>query len=109
MTEKTKTTTKKAAKPKVEPVVEETPVESTFDLEAGSPFDAFLDHQKKALNEAGRALESLIPVEFREHGRQAFKEVVEGYRELFNTALDEVVENIERVKIKKEDEKETTK
>jgi len=90
-----------ATKKKEAPVVEEvTPVVDPADVlaEVDTPFDNFLDHQKKALNEAGRALESLIPVEFREHGRSAFKEVVEGYRTLFNSALDEIVDNLEKAK-----------
>lgn len=62
------------------------------------PFEAFVEHQRKAFVEAGRAIENLIPVASRKHGRSAFKEFVEGYRTLFNTALDEVVEAIEKVK-----------
>lgn len=94
-----------ATKKKEAPVVEDvTPMVDPVDVPADidTPFDNFLDHQKKALNEAGRALESLIPVEFREHGRSAFKEVVEGYRSLFNSALDEIVDNLEKAKFNAE-------
>lgn len=64
-----------------------------------TPFDEFLDHQRKAATEVGMALESLIPEGFREHGEAAVKEAVEGYRRLFNTIIDEVVSSIEKVKL----------
>lgn len=64
-----------------------------------TPFDEFIDHQRKAATEVGRALESLIPEGFREHGEAAVKEAVEGYRRLFNTVIDEVVNSIEKVKL----------
>jgi hypothetical protein len=85
-------TTRTPKKVKVEvtpPVVEES---------AENPFEAFIEHQRKAFVEAGRAIENLIPVASRKHGRSAFKEFIDGYRSLFNTALDEVVDAIEKVK-----------
>lgn len=62
-------------------------------------FDEFIDHQRKAVTEAGKALESLIPEGFREHGEAAVKEAIEGYRRLFNSVIDQVVNTIEKVKV----------
>lgn len=66
-------------------------------------FDEFVDHQKKAITEATKAVESLIPEGFKKHGEKALKEMVEGYRALFNSAIDEIVAAIERVKIEEKD------
>lgn len=71
-----------------------------------TPFDEFIDHQRKAAMEAGKALESLIPEGFRDHGEIAVKEAVEGYRRLFNSVIDQVVSAIEKVKL--EEAAETT-
>ncbi len=62
-------------------------------------FEAFVEHQRKAISEAFKALESLLPVAVKEHGEAALKEMVEGYRTLFNTAIDEIVDTIEKVKV----------
>jgi hypothetical protein len=64
-----------------------------------TPFSQFVEHQKKAINEAGKALTSLLPEGVREHGETALKEMVDGYRALFNSTLDEVVKTIENVKL----------
>lgn len=65
-----------------------------------SAFDTFLEHQRKALTEAGRALQGLIPAEFTKHSRNALTEVVDSYRKLFNTALDKVVNTVEKARLK---------
>lgn len=75
--------------PAVVPVVEE------------KLFDAFIDHQKKAIEEAGKALSALLPEDFKEHGQSAFKEVIEGYRKLFNAAIDEMIATMENAKLHK--------
>jgi cytochrome c556 len=76
-------------KPEVVPVTDE------------KPFDAFIEHQKKAIEEAGKALVALLPEDFKEHGQSAFKEVVEGYRRLFNAAIDELIDTMEKAKLQK--------
>ena len=73
--------------------------EDVQDRWENTPFDEFIDHQRKAATEAGRALESLIPEGFRDHGEAAVKEAVEGYRRLFNSVIDQVVSTIEKVKL----------
>lgn len=54
------------------------------------PFEAFLFHQRRALEETGKALEALLPEGFREHGMQATKEFTKGMRVLMEAAVDEV-------------------
>lgn len=64
-----------------------------------TPFDAFMEHQRVALRETSNALRALLPKEVQEHTRTAYKEAVEGYRGLFNSVIDEIVENIEKIKL----------
>jgi hypothetical protein len=59
-----------------------------------NPFDKFAEHQRKAAEEAGKALESLLPPEFKEHGRIAVEEFMEGFRVLFNAAVDEIKKEV---------------
>jgi succinyl-CoA synthetase alpha subunit len=59
-------------------------------------FEDFIEHQKKAVQEAGKALESLVPQASREHGEAAIKEMIEGYRGLFNDVMDQIRGRIER-------------
>lgn len=57
--------------------------------EKNKPLDEFLEHQKRAIDEAGKALEALVPPEFREHGKAAVNESIEGFRVLLNSMLDD--------------------
>ena len=57
--------------------------------QSGKPLGDFMKHQKRALDEAGKALEALLPPEFREHGKAAVNESVEGFRVLLNSLLDD--------------------
>ncbi len=63
-------------------------------------FENFVDHQKKAFEEAGKALEALIPPEFMTHTKAAFKESVEGFRVLVNATLDAISTEIDKAKEK---------
>lgn len=74
------------------PVEESVPVEET-------PFDSFIEHQRKAITEAGKALAALLPEEFKDHGQAAFNEVIEGYRRLFNATIDEIIAAMEKAKL----------
>jgi hypothetical protein len=69
-------------------------------LEEQTSLDVFMQHQKKAATSARKALISLIPKGVKEHGQNAVEEMLEGYRQLFNDVVDDV---LERVKITKED------
>ncbi len=64
-----------------------------------TPFDTFVDHERKAITEAFKAVELLLPDAAKEHGEAALKEMTEGYRTLFNATLDEIIEAIETVKV----------
>jgi hypothetical protein len=64
-----------------------------------TPFDDFVDHEKKAMQEFGKAFAALLPEGLREHGDTAVKEMVEGYRRLFNATLDDLVKLIEKAKL----------
>jgi hypothetical protein len=69
-------------------------------LEEQSSLDVFVEHQKKAADSARKAFLSLIPKGVKEHGKHAVQEMLEGYRELFNDVIDDV---LDRVKTTKED------
>lgn len=74
-----------------EPVLEE---------EQPTSLDLFVEHQKNALTSARKALFSLIPKGVKEHGRNPVEEMLEGYRQLFNDVVDDV---LDRVKTTQED------
>ena len=84
------------------PVVE--PEEVKEELEKVSEkvenaFNMFVEHQRNAFNEVSRAFAGLLPEQTREHGEKAVREVIEGYRTLFNNALDELVKALEKARI----------
>jgi hypothetical protein len=82
--------------PKETPVVEtpekEIPAEPTA-------FDDFVEHEKKAVQEFGKAFAALLPEGVREHGQTGVQEMVEGYRRLFNATLDDIIGRIEKTKL----------
>ncbi|MBE2271360.1 MAG: hypothetical protein IAE80_24210 [Anaerolinea sp.] len=96
-------TTKTPVRQKKETVVKtvEKAAEQIVPVEAANAFDAFIDHQKKAIVEAGKALATLVPEDFKEHGQTAFQEVIEGYRKLFNATIDEIIDAMEKAKLRK--------
>lgn len=68
-----------------------------------STLNSFMEHQKQALAESRKALESLVPDAVRQHGSNAIREMLEGYRQLVNAALDEVQKTVEKVRPEKKD------
>ncbi len=93
-------TTKAPVRPKVKSEVARVPSAEESNVEERmNAFEAFLEHQRKAISEAAQALVSLLPVAFKEHGEAAVREVVEGYRTLVNSAIDEIVEAIEKARV----------
>jgi hypothetical protein len=94
----TKTPTRTHAPSVKTPVVPEEVVKKV-EAAVETPFDAFMEHQRVALRETSNALRALLPKEVQEHTRTAYKEAVEGYRGLFNSVIDEIVENIEKIKL----------
>jgi hypothetical protein len=93
-------------------MVKETPLAETPEKEIPAeptPFDDFVEHEKKALQEFGKAFAALLPEGLREHGDTAVREMVEGYRRLFNATLDDLVKLVERAKLEeKQPQKKTT-
>ena len=55
-----------------------------------NPFEEFVFHQRKALEETGKALEALIPDGVREHGSEAGREFVKGFKALVDAAITEI-------------------
>jgi len=54
------------------------------------PLRAFIDHQRKALEETGKALDALVPDGFKEHSAEARREFVKGMKVLVDAALVEL-------------------
>lgn len=55
-----------------------------------TPLESFFDHQKRALEETGKAIESLLPPEFVSHAKEAQKEFVSGFKVLADSMIDEL-------------------
>lgn len=73
-------------------------------IEKSTRFKEFMDHQRSAVTEARKALEGLMPEASREHGKSAYQEFVEGYRNLFNSTIDDLLDTIERAKLGNKDD-----
>ena len=53
-----------------------------------SPMGEFLRHQQRAFEETGKAVDSLFPPGFKEHGEQAGREFVSGIKVLADAVID---------------------
>jgi hypothetical protein len=78
---------------------------------AKSPFQRFLEHQSNAAQETGKALNALIPPEFKEHSKKAqeeflrsFKVLIDGAQESINTELEKAKAAREKAKAQPKDE-----
>ncbi|HLA42684.1 MAG TPA: hypothetical protein VJZ27_04575 [Aggregatilineales bacterium] len=60
------------------------------------PFGEFVEHQKRAFEEASKAVDALIPPDFKEHSKKAVSESLEGFRVLMNAVLDEVKSELDK-------------
>lgn len=58
--------------------------------EPKTSFEKFIFHQRRALEETGKALEALLPQGFREHTSEAGKEFAKGFKVLIDAAIDEL-------------------
>jgi len=65
------------------------PEESAGD-EGGTPLEQFIFHQRRGLEEFGKAMESLLPPRFKEHTHAAGNEFAAGFRVLIDAAIDEI-------------------
>lgn len=64
--------------------------DTTPEQDPRTPFEEFLYHQRRALEETGKALEALLPEGFRTHSSEATKEFTKGFRVLVDAAMDEI-------------------
>ncbi|MBZ0279750.1 MAG: hypothetical protein K8L97_03350 [Anaerolineae bacterium] len=62
-----------------------------------SPLETFIYHQRKALEEAGKALDALLPDGFKSHGSEAGKEFVKSFKVLVDAAITEIEKATTRV------------
>jgi hypothetical protein len=86
--------------------VESVVTKETVDVvKTPTALDTFVEHQRKALDEATKAIKALIPNGVQTHSEAAVREVIEGYRQLFNTTLDELTEFIKKAKIEEKSAK----
>lgn len=67
--------------------IPEDPVEGE---DAKTPLEQFIFHQRRGLEEFGKAMESLLPPGFREHTQAAGNEFANGFRVLIDAAIDEI-------------------
>ena len=61
-----------------------------------NPMERFFYHQRRALEETGKALEALLPPDFRNHAGEASKEFAKGFGILVDVAIDELKKVSER-------------
>jgi hypothetical protein len=60
------------------------------------PLKAFVHHQRIAFEEFGKAIEALLPPDFREHTRNASKSFTEAFKALFDAAKADIEQMIQR-------------
>ncbi|MBE0690149.1 MAG: hypothetical protein IH587_08530 [Anaerolineae bacterium] len=53
-------------------------------------FTRFTEHQRNAIDEAGKAIDALFPPGFKEHGNEARREFVKGFKVLVDSAISEL-------------------
>ncbi len=58
--------------------------------EVKKPFDQFVEHQRKAIDEGAKAIEALLPEGFVKHGKEAQREFVAGFKILVDAAIGEM-------------------
>ena len=66
------------------------PPEEQAGPDSETPLEQFIYHQRRGLEEFGKAMESLLPPGFREHTQKAGNEFATGFRVLIDAAIDEI-------------------
>jgi hypothetical protein len=64
--------------------------EANEDGDGESAFKSFVHHQRRAMEELGRAIEALFPDDFKEHTKNAGKSFVDSFRSLVDAAKDDM-------------------
>lgn len=59
-------------------------------VEPANPIDAFIWHQRRAAEEAMKAVDAMIPPGVREHGREAGRHFARGFKVLVDAAITEL-------------------
>ena len=95
--------------PAAENAVPETPATPEADAaDPKSPLEAFIYHQRRALEETSKALDALIPPDVREHSSEAGRQFVKGFKVLVDAAISEIEKAANKVQeVKSEGEAET--
>ncbi len=68
--------------------VNDQPTDEMPGEQKASPFNEFLHHQQRAVEESCKALDALLPPGFKEHSREAGREFVSGMKVLFDATLE---------------------
>ncbi len=66
------------------------PPEAGTDPPGNTPLEQFIYHQRRGLEEFGKAMESILPPGFKEHTQAAGNEFATGFRVLIDAAIDEI-------------------
>ena len=74
------------------------PNDDSSEEKVESPMERFFFHQRRALEETGKALEALLPPDFRRHGTEASREFAKGFRVL----VDATIDNLKKVSEKED-------
>src|SRR4051812_46618155 len=65
-----------------------------------TPLGEFVNHQRKAAEEAYKAFEALVPPDFRTHGRAAKEEFLMSFKVLIDGAAESVERELNRMRSK---------
>lgn len=76
----------------------------TENEQPANPFEAFVEHQRKAMDETSKALEALLPEGFVKHGKEAGKEFAAGFKVLIDAAIGEMEKIAKRTEKEDDDE-----
>ncbi len=68
----------------------ELPPHTDDQTRAKSPLEQFAEHQRRAFDEAGRALDALLPDGFKEHSKESRREFVKGVKVLVDATISEM-------------------
>ena len=78
---------------------------------AQNPLEEFIDYQRRALEETGKAIEALLPPDFVKHAKEAQKESLAGFKVLADTfiaEMEKVAKKTEEVVSSDDDKPSTT-
>ncbi len=63
-----------------------------------APLDAFMEHQRRGINETGRAFASLLPKDFRTHAGNAVEEMQASWAVLLDGAIETLKGRLDKMK-----------